>query len=264
MNTGGAHDGGDVALIPRVFAVLAAFRDAPVLGISELARRTGIPRTTVHRIATQLTAQGALLRVGTRYRPGPTLFELGSVHYPARLSDAVDPYLVDLQRLTGGEIALCELTGADVIVVHSVRGRGRRGPALPRIAAGVRVPAHACAAGKILLAHRRGLPYPRSSALPAVTDRTVTDLGRLRSELVAVRREGIAIEQGELVEGCTTIAAPVPNRHGRVLGALMSLTLIDATDVPSVAAAVATMARTLTRAGQTADIDYLARAFPSS
>ena len=70
-------------------------------GVSDLARTTGLPRTTVHRVVNQLVDVGALGRVGTRYRLGPTLVELGNLHYPAKLRDSLDPFLSDLQRLTG-------------------------------------------------------------------------------------------------------------------------------------------------------------------
>ena len=250
----------EASLVPRVFAILGAFRDRPVQGASELSRRTGIPRTTVHRLLIQLAEQGALARVGTGYRLGPTMLELGALHYPPRLRDSIDPFLVDLQRLTGGEVALCELVERDVIVIHAVHGRS---PGTTRLPLGARLPAHACAAGKVALAHARRLPYGRGEDLRAVTARTTTSATALRTQLVEIRRTGLSVERGEAIDGYTSVGAPVTNRHGRVLGALMALVPADRLDLEALGDAVGAVARTLTLAGQTANIDFLARAHPA-
>src|SRR5690606_33970213 len=62
----------------RVVAVLNAFRaDDDCLGAAELARRSGLPRSTAHRIALELVEAGLLERQGTRVRLGLKLFEIG-------------------------------------------------------------------------------------------------------------------------------------------------------------------------------------------
>lgn len=251
--------GTDHMLVPRIFTILGTFRDRPVQGVSEISRRSGVPRTTVHRIATQLAEEGALVRVGTGYRLGPILFELGTLHYPHRLRDAVDPFLVDLQRLTGGEVALCELTGRDVIVLHVIQGRRPRSTHLDL---GARLPAHACAAGKVLLAHTRRFPYRAGETLWARTGATITDARALEAQLPAIRSARLAVEHGELIAGRLTVAAPLTNRHGRVLGALMVL-LTDDADLAAISEALTAVARTLTAAGQSANIDFFARAHPT-
>jgi IclR family transcriptional regulator, acetate operon repressor len=249
----------DVSLIGRAFAVLAAFRARPVQGVSELARATGLPRTTVHRVVNQLVDVGALGRVGTGYRLGPTLFELGHLHYPAKLRDSLDPFLSDLQRLTSCDVALCELVGRDVIAIHVANGRAHTSA---HIRLGVRMPAHACSAGKVLLAYARQLPYGRGERLSAITMHTVTRVSALETELKAVRSERRAVEHGELEDHRSGVGVPVANRHGRILGALMVMGPTDCFDVAAIAEATAAVARTLTLAGQTANIDYLARAQP--
>ena len=88
-----AEDYEPVGLVTRAFEILGAFRSQPVLGVSELARRTGLPRTTVHRLANQLVEVGALGRVNTRFRLGPTLFELGNLHYPPKIRETLQPFM---------------------------------------------------------------------------------------------------------------------------------------------------------------------------
>ena len=113
----------DLSIVSRTFLLLAAFRDDFILGVSDLSRRTGLPRTTVHRLANQMVEVGALGRVGTKFRVGATLFELGNLHYPQALRDTLQPVLDDLQRSTGGNVSLLELVGSDVIVIASSRPR---------------------------------------------------------------------------------------------------------------------------------------------
>ena len=103
----------DLSIVSRTFLLLAAFRDDFILGVSDLSRRTGLPRTTVHRLANQMVEVGALGRVGTKFRVGATLFELGNLHYPQALRDTLQPVLDDLQRSTGGNVSLLELVGSE-------------------------------------------------------------------------------------------------------------------------------------------------------
>jgi IclR family transcriptional regulator, acetate operon repressor len=254
---GRAAPADEVSTVGRTFALLSAFRDAPVLGVSELSRATGIPRTSVHRLAHQLAAVGALGRVGKRYRLGPTLFELGNLHYPSRLRHALEPFLADLQRTSGGDVALCELVGADVIVMHVAKARR---PASQLLQVGARIPAHACAAGRAMLAFAPRLPYAPDEALPALTERTCVSRDALCAELARVRAEKLAVDHGEAEDGRTGVAAPVANRHGRILGSLTVIGPARSLDAAQVGESVAAMARTLRLVGQSADIDFLARA----
>ena len=109
---GSESDADPASLVMRAFVILGAFRSPPVLGVSELARRTGIPRTTVHRLASQLLEVGALSRVGSRFRLGPTFFELGNFHYPPKMHETLQPYLDDLQHLSGADVATAGTGGS--------------------------------------------------------------------------------------------------------------------------------------------------------
>lgn len=254
-----AKEGEDGTMISRAFAVLDAFRGEPVLGVSSIARVTRLPRSTVHRIAQQLIEVGALTRVGREYRLGVKLFELGSSHYPAKLRDALHPFLVDLQRVTAADVTTAELVGWDVVIVESVPAR--TSPA-SIVTMGARLPAHATAAGKIIMAFSDRLPYPTDADLPAVTPRTITRVADLRRQLAEAVTAGVAFDRGEVEPHRSSVAAPLLNRHRRVLGALMVTGSDNGFDPARIATAVQTVAHTLTRVGQSANIEFYARLRP--
>ena len=233
-------DADPASLVTRAFVLLGAFRSQPVLGVSELARRTGIPRTTVHRLANQLLEVGALSRVGARFRLGPTLFELGNLHYPPKMRETLQPFLDDLQQLSGGDVGLLEPAGRDVIVIQASRARQSTSKL---VKLGTRMPAASCIGGHVLLAFNSGRASRRSDE---------------------IRANGYALDRGVAEPGRNVVAAPVANRQGRVLGALMVSVPItaDDDDLGRVVNATLSFARTLTFAGQTAEVDFLAQARP--
>jgi IclR family transcriptional regulator, acetate operon repressor len=252
-----APDDADASIVGRSFALLRAFRSDAVLGVSDLARRTGLPRTTVHRLANQLYEEGALSRVGTKFRVGPALFELGNLHFPQRLRDTVQPILDDLQRATGSDVSLVELVGKDVIVVATARAR-RSTARFGHL--GQRIPAHACAGGQSLLA-QDGKVTPQM--LRALTEKTLTDHRKLRRRLTEIQISGIAIEHGEAELDRTTIAVSVMNRHGRILAALMVNAITAGINVDAITNTVTTFSRVLTSAGQEAAIGFFATLQPN-
>lgn len=140
-----------VSVLDRITAVFEAFGEEDEgLGVSELARRANLPKSTVSRIAADLVGQRFLDREGDKLYLGVRLFELGqTVEQPRRLRHLALPVMTDLRNLTGCTVHLAVLEAADVVVVSLVRGE----PALPAAGrVGGRMPAHATALGKAILA----------------------------------------------------------------------------------------------------------------
>ena len=171
----------DVSVIHRVFLILDAFRDAPQRGVSEIARVTGLPKSTVFRMARTLTELGVLSRTGNVYRIGIKLFELGRLNYPAEVRDAMYPLLDDLQHVTGHTVQAGLLTDRDVVFFEHHPARPIS--ASPRFES--RVPANCSACGKLLLAFapQDALEEFLGGDLPARTPNSVTEPERLRSRV---------------------------------------------------------------------------------
>ncbi|MGI5466788.1 IclR family transcriptional regulator [Streptomyces sp. CA-132043] len=236
------------SLLRKVRLILAAFDTAsPVLGLSELARRTGLAKTTVHRVATELTGVGLLNRHGRRYVLGPLLFELGQRVPQARtLRLSAARYLEDL-ALTTRETAVLAFPG-DQDVLFAEKYFSQRGGGVTVTQVEGRVPFHCGASGKALLAfgapeiHRRVLAAP----LRRRTQWTITDPDRLRAELERVRQQGFAVDRQELVAGYGAVAAPVL-ASGVAVATLTVVGPVDRLDVSRLAPVVRLAGRALTR-----------------
>src|ERR1700742_5042020 len=141
----------DQTYLHRVVAVLSAFRgEENAVSPAELARRVGLPRSTVHRIVASLVSEGLLERHAAEVRLGVRLFEIGQrVPRQRVLRDAALPYLHDLSEATRQTVHLAILEGSQVVYVDILVAAGA--PPLPSRVGG-RLPAHATGVGKAMLA----------------------------------------------------------------------------------------------------------------
>jgi IclR family acetate operon transcriptional repressor len=181
------------------------------LGITELARRTGLSASTGHRLARALVDEGLLVQYpdSERYQLGPALIALGRKAEGRLGYEKALPLLEDLAETSGESVNLGVRAGNDVRVVLGVRSRH---PLRFDQAPGSRVPLHVSAMGKCLLAHGGDLDrqLAQLGELTEATSRTITDRTRLRAELEQVRRRGWALNDEERNLGVRAIAAPVP------------------------------------------------------
>lgn len=206
----------------RVFALLNAFsQDRPALRLIELAAVTGMPVSTVHRIATELVELGALKkeRDGV-YRIGLRLWELGSLcPAPRTLRDVSLPFMQDLYEATAENVHLAVLDGDEVLYVERVWGR-RSVDVVTRV--GGRSPLHATGVGKVLLAHgsRELQESVLAAGLKRYTAHTIVMPGILMRSLREVRETGIARCAEELSMGTASVAAPIFGPDRRVVAAL--------------------------------------------
>lgn len=232
----------------RAVAVLAAFRaEDDGLGPAELARRSGLPKSTAHRIALDLVAAGLLERQGTRVRLGLKLFEIGQrVPRQRVLRDAAVPYMSDLREATRQTVHLAVLEGGEVVYVEILGSSG--GPRLPSQVGG-RLPAHVTGVGKAILAFSP--PDVAKAVLAAdlvrTSERSVTAPGLLARELERIRREGVAYDREESGKGIVCAASPVLGPDGLALGALSVSGWSTRMRLSVVAPAVHTAALTLSR-----------------
>ncbi|HET7477530.1 MAG TPA: IclR family transcriptional regulator [Dermatophilaceae bacterium] len=218
------HSGRSVT--SKALALLDSFTSkGEDLSLSELSARTGLPLSTAYRIACELVEWGALERVrGGGYRLGMRLWELGSL--AARqdsLVEVVRPYMFDLYAATLESVHLAVLDAGEVLYVEKITGR-HAFPSRSRV--GGRLPLHATAAGKVLLAYAPDevVEAVAAAGLRRYTRHTIVSPLVLRRALSEVRRTGLGVSWGELTLGSASVAAAVFGRGGQVAAAL-SLTL---------------------------------------
>jgi len=199
-----------VQSVIRTVEILRAIGNAGEdLRLSDLAERTGLPRSTVHRIVQTLqsvhfVAKGA--GVGG-LRLGPEFDRLAANSRHA-LTPTMRPFLENLAQETSQSASLTVLEGLNVrFLDQAIVGQGLRAVTL----IGSTFPAHCTANGKILLAALpravvRGM-LPKQ--LATRTDRTITDPERLMDELDRIATEGVAYDREEHEVGISAIAALV-------------------------------------------------------
>jgi IclR family pca regulon transcriptional regulator len=214
--------------LERGLAILSAFTpDCPALGISELARRLSLTRSTTHRYVATLATLGYLQQdePTRKYRLGSRVLDLGfSMLGSLDLREIAAPYLRRLTDATGHTSNLAIRDDTDVILIDRVRGRPGRYHHLEfTLHVGSRLPSYCSATGKALLAW---LPRRDLGRLLDRMDlvqrgpRTVTDRAALITELEQVRRTGVAVNDEELESALRSIAAPVRSRSGEVVAAV--------------------------------------------
>jgi IclR family pca regulon transcriptional regulator len=214
--------------LERGLAILGAFTpDRPALGISELAQRLGLTRSTTHRYVATLARLGFLEQEETtrKYRLGIRVLDLGfSVLGSLELREIAAPHLQRLTAVTGHTSNLAIRDDTDVILIDRIRGRPGRYHHLEfSLHAGSRIPSYCTATGKALIAflppHDLEALLDRIELLPR-GPRTLSGRCALAADLGQVRRTGIALNDEELDGGLRSIAVPVRSRAGIVVAAI--------------------------------------------
>ena len=192
------------------------------MGISDLAKRLGLAKSTVHRLASTLLDQGMLEQNAGdgKYHLGLALFELGTlVRRKMDFTVEARPFLRTLMEKTGETVHLAILDHDSVlyIITHESKQALRMGSKV-----GTRVPAHSTAVGKALLAFQPEGEIARIVArgLPATAPKTVVDGRSLQRELELVRTRDYAVDDEESEVGLRSIAAPIRNDSGKVIAAI--------------------------------------------
>ena len=224
-NVDGSASGAKTRLssVATALRLLNAFSEDEVeIGISALSKRLGVAKSTVHRLAVTLVAEGILEQNpdNEKYRLGITLFRLGSlVRARMNLSNEAKPFLVALRELTSETVHLAILNHNQIMYIYNLESRQA---IRARSDIGVMKPAYCTAEGLAILAFQPPEVVNGVLAGPLVprTARTITDPEKLRAILQDVRERGVAVEDEETEIGMRCIAAPVRDGTGTVIAAV--------------------------------------------
>src|ERR1700759_4185755 len=185
------------AVIDRISLVLDAFDGPGRLTLAQIVSRTGLPRSSAHRMLERLGQLRWLRRSGRDYELGMRLVELGSLAvHQDRLVRAAGPLLGELHRATGLVAHLGVLDGPDVVYLDKVGDR--MSDAIPTRVGG-RQPAHCTAVGKAILADRN--EDAELDLRVRKTKYSIASGSQLAGELAKVRAHGIAFEREESLLG---------------------------------------------------------------
>lgn len=208
--------------VANAIRLLTSFSGDDELGITTLATRLRLAKSTVHRLAATLTSEGFLeqnVQTG-KYRLGVALFELGAlVRRRMDVANEARPRLRELLEKTGETVQLGIVDQFSVLYVYEMESRHAIRTAA---AVGGRAPLHCTAVGKVLLAAQppQYIDQLIRRGLPASTPKTLTRREALLEMLDEVRARQHAIDDEESESGLRAIAAPVRNHLGTVTAAL--------------------------------------------
>lgn len=210
-----------VQSVERAFAVLRSLLAGPA-GVSDVAERTGLPKSTVSRLLATLVDLGAVEQGESlgEYSLGELMIELSAAASPVRnLVTIARPDLDELVEQIGEAAGLSILHGGEVYFLDQVESPHQ---VYVRDWTGETIDAHAVPSGLVLMAGAPDGVVQRmlDGPLQRWTDKTVTDPVTLANRLAEVRRTGIAWGYEELSDGLNSVAAPVVNPEGTVIAAV--------------------------------------------
>jgi IclR family pca regulon transcriptional regulator len=219
-----------VPSLARGLEILSTFsQEEPSLGLSELARRLGLGRSSVYRLVHTLTRLGYLEfdEKTKRYAPSAKILSLAAnTATSMTLSTVALPHLKDLARRFDETVSLGTLVGHRVILVQRIESQQIL---TTRFQVGSQLPVHCTSLGKTLLAHL--LPDEARAILESVElvpigPKTVTDIRELLQDLARIRERGFGLNDEELTAGLHSVAAPISSAHGHVIAAIDVSTLV--------------------------------------
>ncbi len=213
-----------VGTLEKGMRIIELFRGVHTpLGLSDIARRTGLEKSAVQRLCHTLFKLGFLDRDDDtrRYRPGMRMLEMAFAYLiQDRLVELAMPRLIEIARAFGTTVNLSVLDGAHI--VYKTRIPHAR-QAYDTTLIGVRQPALNTASGLVMLAFRppEELEAVLASWQPtAITPYTTTDPERIRAQVAAARRDGYTITSNQLMLQELGVAAPVLGDAGIAVAAV--------------------------------------------
>jgi len=213
---------GRLSSVASALRLLKTFSGEEVeIGISGLAKRLGVAKSTAHRLATTLVSEGFLEQNpdNGRYHLGLTLFVLGAeMRNSMDISARLKPLLRSMRDSTDETIHLAVLDDTSIVYLHNLESRQA---ICIRSSCGTRKPAYCTSEGRVLLAYAPAETVARAlkQKIPPRTPATITDPARLSQILAEVRTCGYAIDDQESEIGMRAIAVPIRDVSGEIVAA---------------------------------------------
>jgi IclR family transcriptional regulator, blcABC operon repressor len=203
--------------VTRAGAILDLLAENPgqVAGPSELARRLGLPKSSIANICNALADLGLVRRIGTGFALGRKLAELGGAYLAS--VDLVQEFYEEASLLPTASEETVQLAVLDGLEMTYLARHDGRQPVRLTSQIGRRLPASVTATGKAALASLADEDLDARLALvrelPVLTSRSLGTVGALRAELKVVRERGYAMDDEETVEGVVCFGVMIPGRR---------------------------------------------------
>jgi len=214
----------ELSTLKRGLDLLGLFsEEEPLLDISLIAERMGLPKSTAYKYVQ--TLQGSLFLVrekgGRLFELGPRLLELAAIaQNPSKLVDVSYPILQELVAQTNETALLAAIMGDQAVCLSRVESNHSLKLTYEL---GATHPLHSGASAQVLLAWLDESTQKKlltSMTLVRFTEMTITSSKELSQRLKQIRKDGFAVSKGELDEGTFAVAAPLLSGSGHVMASL--------------------------------------------
>ena len=199
--------------VKKAFAILSAISSSKDgMGVSDLAKKLQMAKSTVHGMTSALEELGAVMRdpLTKKYKLGFTLLEIGrSAYYQIDLQTSARPITEELMARTQTSVFLGILNWDQVTILDTVESRQGLNITAP---VGSTIPLFAGAVGKVFLAsmpEEQAAKIVNSKGLPRFTANSIVDMDVYFSELSQVREKGYAADDEEYILGVRAVASPL-------------------------------------------------------
>lgn len=213
LATAALSSAGSLRSVGTALDVLECFAVDGSLGVSDVARRLGIAKSTAHRVLQTLSSRGFVEQDGEtgQYRLGIHIYELGHLAQARNtFRRAALPHLKEIAAATGYTVNFSVPDGADLVFVERIEV-GEGGQVLGHV--GRRLPLHCTSSGKVIAAFNPAVDQARRTAgFPPFSRRTIRTESAWSRVLTDVRRQGFAVSHGESFADMSSIAVPVMQR----------------------------------------------------
>ncbi|TAM85145.1 IclR family transcriptional regulator [bacterium] len=213
----------EVSPTERAFHIIEMTAQLGRVATSDIVTALGIPKTTAHRLVSNLEEFGFLehgIERG-RYQVGPRLLELATnILAASTMHGPIHALLMELSRRTAETVSLGVMRGSEVVYIDSAIGNS---PLTLNFQKGHRAPVHCTSSGRVFLAYmeKKQLDaYMLSGPWEPITPYTIVDPDRLRQEIELVRKQGYATNDSEFAIGVVGAAVPIAGPSGRVIACL--------------------------------------------
>ncbi|KAJ3472484.1 hypothetical protein NLI96_g13334 [Meripilus lineatus] len=198
----------EVSPTERAFHIIEMTAQLGRISTADIVAALGIPKTTAHRLVSNLEEFGFLehgIERG-RYQVGPRLLELATNILAASTSHGpIHALLMELSRRTAETVSLGVMRGSEVVYIDSAIGNS---PLTLNFQKGHRAPVHCTSSGRVFLANmeKKQLDaYLLSGPWEPITPYTIVDPERLRQEMEQVRKQGYATNDSEFAIGLESL-----------------------------------------------------------
>lgn len=213
---------GGLRSVGTALDVLECFAADSELGVSDVARRLGVAKSTAHRVLTTLASRGFVEQDASGlYRLGIHLYELGMLsHARNGLRHVALPVMRAVAEQTGHTVNLGIPDGADIVYVERIESMDG-----VRILghSGRRQPAHCTSSGLVISAFNPTVDHDRREAgFPPRARGTIRRVADWDDALAEVRRQGHAVLHSGSFTGASSVAVPI-RVQGMAIGSISVL-----------------------------------------